>query len=221
LLIQFFLTSFRYAEYTRRTLKVQQIIRSQPMPRVTVTKADVSTKGKPRVYFDNKHNWQDAVYIGNSCGAAPVVGQVIDADTSSQRFQNARSDTWFLNRWTAATQPPSQQGPFLTDKNGHLIVHTETMVNKLKQGWPDLPTGDMLRWVSNVVGSAIAANLIKTPSDIAQWVGASYRAAESLRSGDVPEFDSDVPRFVEPDPAAEQQQGGGEEEFEGDASIPF
>ena len=218
------------------------------MPRVTVTKADVSTKGKPRVYFDNLHNWQNAIYIGQNCGTPPSVGMVIDADTSSTRFPNAKADTWFLNRYSVVQGPitagaasgPAQrietpagvawgsnlqagstpapggaQGDATGSSTGALTFASAPTI----KGWSDLPTGDMLRWVSNVVGSAIAAQLIRTPSDIAQWVGASYRAAESLRSGDVPEFDSDVPRFIEPDPVAEQQQG--EDEFEGDESIPF
>lgn len=190
------------------------------MPRVTVTKVDKSTKGKDRAYFNNLHNWQNAYYIGQDCGPVPTVGMVIEADTSSKRFPNAKSDTWFLNRWTPAANGAAQQPAQPTPAPNPLNIKTYTLTDPKPKGWPDLPTGDMLRWVSNVVGSAIAANLIKTPSDIAQWVGASYRAAESLRSGDVPEFDSDVPRFVEPDPAAEQQQGeqGG---FDEDADIPF
>jgi hypothetical protein len=205
------------------------------MPRVTVTKVDKSTKGKDRVYFDNRHNWQDSIYIGQACGTPPSVGMVIDADTSSTRFQNAKSDTWFFNRYSVVQGPitaggAAQQTNQIRPGSDSGQIGSINMQGpqagyipppaKPPAGW-DIPTGDLSRFVSNVIGSAIAANLIKTPSEIAQWVGASYRAAESLRSGEVPEFDSDVPRFVEPDAAEQQQteQGGFEEED--NSGIPF
>ena len=40
--------------------------RRTPMPTVTVTKIDTSKNGKPRVYFENKHNWQDSYYRSRS-----------------------------------------------------------------------------------------------------------------------------------------------------------
>ena len=183
------------------------------MPRVTVTKIDVSTKGKPRVYFDNKHNWQDAVYIGQDCGPPPPVGWIIDADTSSKRFQNAKSDTWFLNRWTAAQQQvaPAKQ---------------ELAPAQQQLGW-DIPTGDLSRFASNIVGQAITAGLIKKPGDVAGWTAAAYRAAECLRSGKVQDFDDELPDWGHgaPDPAEQQQEDagrdGGFEQDDNGSEPPF
>ena len=186
---------------------------------VTVTSMDTSSKGKTRIYFNGRGNWQDAHYLGARC-VAPEIGMTIDADVSGKDFRNDGKMTYFLNSWKPA---PAANGAAQQPPQGPIVPGPAVFVPAPKAvGWPDLPTGDMLRWVSNVVGSAIAANLIKTPSDIAQWVGASYRAAESLRSGDVPEFDSDVPRFTEPDPVLyppDPAEGQGYEE--GDESIPF
>src|SRR5271156_3186979 len=69
----------------------------------TVTKSDTSKKGAPRIYLDNKHNWQDAVYISQRMpGPAPEVGMSIDAQMVSKDFNNDGKLTWFLNSWTEA-----------------------------------------------------------------------------------------------------------------------
>jgi hypothetical protein len=194
---------------------------------VTVTHADQSKAGKQRIYVGGKNNWQDAVYVGQRCASVPPVGATIDANMSSKTFPDGRQ-MWFLNSWQPVNGVAPQQStgnypPQLTSAPGLGVPAANPQPAPAKAGW-DIPTGDLSRFVSNVVGSAIAANLINTPSEIAQWVGASYRAAESLRSGDVPEFDSDVPRFTEPDPVLyppDPAAPQGEDEFEGDESIPF
>jgi hypothetical protein len=204
---------------------------------VTVTHADQSKSGKQRIFIGGKNNWQDGIYVGQRCASVPPVGATIDANMSSKTFPDGRQ-MWFLNSWAAVDgrqngavnspqsaannpagsipAPGGAQGDATGSSTGALRVAPAPTI----KGWPDLPTGDMLRWVSNVVGSAIAAQLIRTPSDIAQWVGASYRAAESLRSGDVPEFDSDVPRFTEPDPADRQGFEEGDPGFD-NSQDPF
>jgi hypothetical protein len=188
------------------------------MPRVTVTKVDKSTKGKDRVYFDNLHNWQNAFYVGQDCGPPPAVGMVIEADTSSMRYQNAKADTWFLNRYSVV------QGPITAGAANGAVNSPQAAGNPplapvkapAVSGWPDLPTGDMLRWVSNVVGSAIAADRIESPQEMAAWVAAAYRAAEGLRSGKVEDFDDAPPDLSGLPP--EEPQGGYDET---DDDIPF
>jgi hypothetical protein len=89
-------------------------------------------------------------------------------------------------------------------------------------GWPDVPTGDLSRFVSNIVGQAITAGLIKAPTDIAPWVAAAYRGAEDMRSGKVKDFDSPIPKFVSdpddpgPDPTEDHSAP---EDFPDD--VPF
>jgi hypothetical protein len=186
------------------------------MPRVTVTKADVSTKGKPRVYFDNKHNWQDSVYIGNECGPAPAVGMVIDADTSSKRFPDAKSDIWFLNRWTQVALAANGAAQQQATPQPIIAPQMAAPTQKPHAGW-DIPSGDLSRFASNIVGQAITAGLIKKPGDVAGWTAAAYRAAECLRSGKVQDFDDELPDLSGmTDKQAEQisqdEQGGFDED---------
>jgi hypothetical protein len=48
-----------------------------------------------------------------------------------------------------------------------------------------------MRFISNVVGSAITAGTLKTPAEIAAWYRAAKKAA-TAPAGD-PEFDDDIP----------------------------
>ena len=190
------------------------------MPTVTVTKIDSSKNGKPRCYFDNKHNWQDAVYVGNKCNGIPQVGQQIEANTVSKRFPNAQTDTWFLENWRPAqTAAPQQVAQQMTQ--GQQIqtpAINGTYTPKPVMGWPDVPTGDLSRFVSNLVGTAIAAGLIKTPNDIAPWTAAAYRAGNDLRTGKVRDFDDPVPKFVD-DPGPDPAEDHGYDDD--DSSVPF
>ena len=156
---------------------------------VTVTYQDKSKSGKDRVYFDGKNNWQEAFYVGQKCNGVPPMGATIDADTSSKDFNG--HTTWFLNRWKPVNQSANPQSS------------ASAPPQKFIAGW-DIPTGDLSRFVSNVIGSAIAAGLIKLPTDIAAWVAASYDAGNALKSGKVEHFNDPVPKFVEPDPTEEQ-----------------
>jgi hypothetical protein len=138
------------------------------MPLVTVTKADTSKGGAPRVYFDNKHDWKDAYYVGKKI-EAPAVGLTIEANTSSRDYQG--KTYWYLNSWNAPNPP----------KN-----FTAASPPKPK-GW-DIDYGDLSRLVSNIIGSAIEAKLINDPDEIGIWVAAAYRAGETLRSGKIQDF---------------------------------
>jgi hypothetical protein len=178
---------------------------------VTVTHKDQSKSGKPRVFFGGKNNWQDAYYLGNDVTSVPEIGQTIEIDASSRTFPNARAPTWFINKWRLANgsaQTPVAQ-PYMAIPNSQA---------KPYPGW-DIPTGDLSRFVSNVIGSAIAAGLIKAPTDIAPWVAASYEAGNALRSGKVEHFSDPVPKFVEPDSVDTQGHGSDDEDY--DSSVPF
>ena len=177
----------------------------------TVTKIDTSKSGKPRVYFGGRHNWQDAHYLGNKC-SLPQQGATIDAEVSSKDFNSDGKITWFLNSWKLASIAP-QPLP------AQPAAPQQTPVPyKAPAGW-DIPTGDLSRFVSNVVGSAIAAGLIKTPNDIAPWSASAYRAGNDLRSGKVKDFDDPVPdmRGYEKGDTADDYAG---EDQEPD-SVPF
>jgi hypothetical protein len=198
---------------------------------VTITHADKSKSGKDRVYFNGKNNWQEAYYVGNRCESVPPVGATIDADTSSSDFKG--KTVWFLNRWKPVrTEPnpaPQRLAGGMSDQAQELAAKsfgpTDAQARSIMaaqqkpKGWSDLPTGDMLRYVSNVVGTAIEACLIKEPKELAPWCAAAYRSAEALRSGDVPEFDNDVPSFSEPDPAEQHGFDEGEPPY-GDEQQP-
>lgn len=173
---------------------------------VTVTYQDKSKSGKDRVYFDGKNNWQESFYVGQQCNGVPPMGATIDADTSSKDFNG--HTTWFLNRWKPVNQ--SANGVPRTDSA------PSAPPQKFIAGW-DIPTGDLSRFVSNVIGSAIAAGLIKAPTDIAAWVAASYDAGNALKSGKVEHFNDPVPKFVEPDPTEEQ----GFDDPPYDEPVPF
>jgi hypothetical protein len=150
---------------------------------VTVTKADVSKNGAPRVYFDNKHAWSDAYYLGKRT-EAPAVGVTIDADTSSSEFKG--KVYWYLNKWKIATTDK----PVGTDPPVQSATKPQTQILPpvVSKHWM-IDYGDLSRFVSNVVGSAIAAGLIKRPTDIHPWIAAAYSALQGLREGKPVDFE--------------------------------
>ena len=181
------------------------------MPTYTVTKTDVSSKGKPRVYFDNRHAWQDAYYVSPNI-QSPEVGMTIEADTASQTFAGAKGATWFLNGW----KPKDVSGlaPSVVQEYREKI--------KPSKGWAIEP-GDLSRFASNVVGSAIEAKLIEKPEDVEVWAAAAYRAAESLRTGNIKDFNDVVPDLSRPDPVEPQSYGEEEEDpgYDPSDAVPF
>lgn len=178
------------------------------MPIVKVTHQDQSKAAKPRIYFDNKNNWQDAIYIGQRCNGIPPVGSMIEADTSSKTFSDGRT-TWFLNSWKLATSSPLPE----VCGNGAILSGNKIV----SVGW-DIPTGDLSRFVSNVVGNAIAAKLIVGPGDMAPWIAAAYRSLEALRAGKPIDFDDVPPLITLPHPDPSEDQGY---DIDDDSSIPF
>jgi len=154
------------------------------MPIHRVTKCDRTQKGKPRCFLDGKTGWQDAFYLGNNVEPPPV-GALIEAQTTSKTFDDGKT-VWFLNRWSHAQEPQVQ--------NGAPTPNATLGKPSTVKGW-NIDAGDLSRFVSNVVGSAIAAEFITDPEQIGAWVAAAYRAGEQLRSGKVQDFNDPIPDF--------------------------
>lgn len=155
---------------------ISSINRGTTVPIYTVTKSDRTQKGKPRVYFDNKHGWADAFYLGNQV-PLPDMGAVIEAQTASKTFEDGKT-IWFLNSWKTAL---------------HASAAPQLPPPVVNPGSWAIDYGDCSRFVSNVLGSAIGGGLIKTPQDIHPWVSASYKALEGLRKGKLVDFDDPIP----------------------------
>src|SRR6202012_5136536 len=132
---------------------------AKEMATVTVTKVGKSRSNKDVVYFDNKHDFQDAYYIGNKCPSIPQVGQLIEPSASSSEFRG--NTYWYLNSWKGVGTSPAR--PVDTPQGSDQSAPREPL-----KGW-DIQSGDLSRYVSNVVGSAIAAGLIKTPLQLLEW----------------------------------------------------
>lgn len=198
---------------------------------VTVTKTDKTQKGKDRVYFDNRHGWTDAYYVGQKC-PIPAVGQLIDPMTSSKDFDGNGKLTWFLNDWKPVTHPIEDKDgisvdPALAKKYPEVgdVRRYGAVVTERPKGWA-IDYGDLSRFVSNIVGSAIAANLIKQPSDLAPWIAYSYRALEAVREGKPIDFDDPVSKIVipeeeAPDPTEPQGYEEGDPGIQSDEDIPW
>jgi hypothetical protein len=194
--------------------------RRKNVPRHLVTKSDASKSGAPRVYFDNKHDWADAFYVSKKI-EAPVVGRTIDAETASSNFQG--KTYWYLNSWKPVEMPVAQISPMVNPPGPSPAVtyqvHQEP--SKPPSGWP-IEAGDCSRFVSNVLGSAIAAGLVKRPTDIHPWVATAYTALQGLRAGKPVDFD-DAMRLPDPvEPGGyDDEEGSGR--FDGDPGpeVPF
>jgi len=188
---------------------------------VTVSKLDKSSKGKARVYSNGRHSYDDAVYVNPKLGEAPRLGSVINASMTSKTFDDGKT-IYFLNdfKYEAQQPPPAPvevhypENPQLTGKN--------YAANAPKKGWA-IDYGDLSRFVSNVVGSAIAAQLIREPSGLAPWIAASYRALEAVREGKIIDFDDDPRKIAQelPDPAEPQGYDPEDPGFDSDEKIPF
>jgi hypothetical protein len=188
---------------------------------VTVSKLDKSSKGKPRVYFNGRHSYDDAVYVSQKLGEAPRLHSVINANMTSKTFDDGKT-IYFLNDFKYEAQQPAQapgdaQGGYPSSQNSNGVPAANQPKPK---GWA-IDYGDLSRFVSNVVGSAIAANRIEKPSDMAPWIASAYRALEAVREGKILDFDDD-PREIAPelpDPAEPQGYEEGDPGIQSDEDI--
>ena len=185
---------------------------------VTITHADTSQNGKARVYFNGKNDWKDAYYIKQGL-YAPSIGQVVEVETHSWTPPGKQHAIWNLDSWKPATLPQGVVGAaqraaeptrYPAQGNGRLPV-VDAPAQALK-GWDVLP-GDLSRFVSNVIGSAIEAKLILKPGDINAWTLAAYRSAQRMTDGS---YASEWPDG--PDPST--HAGNPDQEFT-DSEIPF
>jgi len=157
----------------------------------TVTHADLSKSGKHRIYFDGKHDWKEAYYIGKA--DAPPIGARIEANTSSKQTQDGKGTLWFVNDWRlAGDQPPPAQVK--------ATVAASTAVADSHQHWQE--TEAVLRFCSNVVGSALAALRCQKPEEVGIWAKAALEAAQGVVKGKIvvpgvkipgAPFDDDIP----------------------------
>lgn len=146
------------------------------MPVMTLTKVDTTKTGKTRAYFDNKTHWKDAFYLGKSV-VLPPIGTVMDCHTVAKRFDNAEQDTWFLQGWapvSGAAAPSAVQAAPVTPA---------APVAATPPGGLRIDSGDQLRFISNMVGSAITAGTIKKPDDMALWAKSAFMIVRGLERG--------------------------------------
>lgn len=174
------------------------------MATVRVTRIGRSQKGKPIVYFDNKHGQTDGYLVSEKCQVPPDQS-TIEAKTSSWDYQG--KTFWGLNDWSFTkgqaipVSPPERSTPTQAPSGG----------------W-DIQSGDLSRYASNIVASAITAGLIKSPTEINLWARAAYLTGQNLRQGYV-----DVYQPSGPDPSTHADDPGREEGDPGfdDSVVPF
>lgn len=151
----------------------------------TVTKLGKSKKGTVTVFFDNQHDYSDAYYCSQKI-QPPSVGDVGEAQVTSKTFDDGK-EIWFLNGWKPVN--------VAKESNGTAVPASAIVPIPSDKAWK-IDFGDCSRFVSNVVGSAIAAGLIKDSADIHPWIVQAYEALQGLRSGKPVEFND---RFTLPD----------------------
>jgi hypothetical protein len=174
---------------------------------VKVTKIGKSGKGKPIVYFDNRHGQTDGYLVNSKC-YTPQEGMTIEADTASSSFEG--KTFWWLNGWKEV-KSATASGPSQDTGNGRSAP--ESPQAQPQKGW-DIQSGDLSRYASNIVASAITAGLIKSPTDIYAWANAAYKSAEGLRRGDM---------WQEPQTGPDPSTHAGDPDDPGfeDSQIPF
>ncbi len=135
----------------------------------TVTHADRSQRGTPRVYFDNKHHWQDA-YCLKDCDQPPL-GSVIEVKTHSWRPPDGKNEIWFLDDWRLAEKQPEPAAIAATQKASakEALTREQTVQDDM-----------VLRFVSNLVGHAIECGKVDSPARIQEWAGAALSAAQTV-----------------------------------------
>lgn len=149
------------------------------MPIYKVTKVGKANSGKPIVYVDGKEGRTDGFLVPDKC-TVPAQGMTIDAATKSWDYRGVTY--WGLDGWTEIKLGGgglSRESPTA----GAALPAVDAPAKALA-GW-DIASGDLSRYASNIVASAITAGLIKEPSDIAVWSKAAYRAGEALKAGDM------------------------------------
>ena len=141
---------------------------------VTVTHSDTSKNGKPRVFFDGKHDWKDAYYCGKT--EPPPVGARVEVDTASMQTKDGKGTMWFLNKWGLV---PNQPAP----AEVKATVAASAVQQSANNLWAQQEA--TLRFVSNCVGTAIECGKVAQPSDIGGWASAALKAAQGVIAGKI------------------------------------
>ncbi len=153
----------------------------------TVTKHGTTKSGKPVVYFDNRHGFQDMVFLGDT--EAPPVGAVVDTDIASSTRDGKTFH--FLNGWGLAPNSPPQD---------HWKPPTTTPANAAPSGPEPVKgyTEPERMFISNICAAAISAGKIEDPVDLPAWVNAALYAIRNA-TGALPTADWPTPT-VGPEP---------------------
>lgn len=147
------------------------------MPTLQVSEIGTTKSGRAKIRCG-----KDVYYCGNGVPTPPV-GSTILADTSDGSFDGEggkRIAMWYLNKWQFAD---SAQQP----------IHAQPELTKAASPAPSAPQyspaglpldpGDVMRFISNVVGQAISAKTISDPEDIWGWAHTALNVARALRDG--------------------------------------
>lgn len=143
---------------------------------LTVQELGQSKSGKPKVKAGG--NWY---FMGGSRDTGPinppVVGQTIEARTGSFMIDGKGFLT--IEAWRLSQASPAPQQP---------ATRPAPMPHAPPSGYIDEAS---LRFISNVVGNAIAAGTVKDPGQVNSWFQAAKNALEG-KSAPIP-FDDTVP----------------------------
>lgn len=137
------------------------------MPTLLVTGITHTQAGRPKIQCG-----KDAYLVGNGVDVPPV-GSTIEANTSSSDFtppgKSTPVTTWWLNDWKlAGEQPPVTETKAILAEAAKATVTREHFQMLEAKG----------RFISNLVGSAIASGKCAAPTDIAGWTVSALKAAD-------------------------------------------
>jgi len=157
------------------------------MPTMLVTGLSHTTKGRPKILAG-----KDSYLLADGLDVPPV-GSKIEADTVSKPYTPPGKSTpmtiWWMNSWMLAKDQPA-------------IAETKAIVQQAAtlEHWPE--TEAVLRFVSNVVGNALAALRCQKPEEVGVWAKAALEAAQGVVKGKIvvpgvripgAEFDDPIP----------------------------
>jgi len=183
------------------------------MPTLQVSEIGTTKSGRAKIRCG-----KDVYYCGNGVPTPPV-GSTILADTSDGSFDGEggkRISMWYLNKWQFAdgAQQPIHAQPGLTQ-----AAPAATPAPQSSQAGLPMEPGDVLRFISNVVGQAISAKTISDPEDVWGWANTALNVARALRDG------TKLEGKPKPPPAGQVSErypmNDKLESFTDDSKIPF
>jgi hypothetical protein len=140
------------------------------MPTLVVTGLSHTPKGRPKIQAG-----KDSYLLGDGLDVPPV-GSRIEADTSSKPYTppgtNKSLTIWWLNSWSLAKDQPA-------------IAETKQIVQQAESHAHWQETEAVLRFVSNVIGNALAALRCQKPEEVGVWAKAALEAAQGVVKGKI------------------------------------